>query len=119
MNRCNSFSLDVLLTLIVFGFHLQCGIDYVTGLVVQSKYTELVSESIAVGTAILTVEATDADDVNHAQLHFYLSGQGSEDLVLDASSGKIVPPLVLFYLCTVFRDVRMLLNHKMGLVFLI
>lgn len=55
----------------------------------KSKYTELVSESIAVGTAILTVEATDADDSTHAQLHFYLSGQGSEDLVLDASSGVL------------------------------
>ncbi|KAL3188531.1 hypothetical protein MRX96_003491 [Rhipicephalus microplus] len=48
------------------------------------KYTELVSESIPVGTAILTVEATDADD--SSQLHFYLSGQGAEDFVLDASS---------------------------------
>ncbi|KAL1434882.1 hypothetical protein MTO96_001759 [Rhipicephalus appendiculatus] len=53
----------------------------------KSKYTELVSESIAVGTAILTVEATDADD--SSQLHFYLSGQGAEDFVLDASSGVL------------------------------
>nr|XP_037285827.1 fat-like cadherin-related tumor suppressor homolog [Rhipicephalus microplus] len=53
----------------------------------KSKYTELVSESIPVGTAILTVEATDADD--SSQLHFYLSGQGAEDFVLDASSGVL------------------------------
>lgn len=55
----------------------------------KSKYTELVSESIAVSTAILTVGATDADDAHHAQLHFYLSGLGSEDFVLDASSGVL------------------------------
>lgn len=53
----------------------------------KSKYTELVSENIGVGTAILTVEATDADE--SSQLHFYLSGQGSEDFVLDASSGVL------------------------------
>lgn len=55
----------------------------------KSKYTELVSESIAVGTPVLTVEAADADEGHNAQLDFYLSGPGSEDFVLDAGNGVL------------------------------
>lgn len=54
----------------------------------QSKYTELVSESIAVNTYILTVEATDADENRNAQLRYYLSGKGSDDFFINSTTGE-------------------------------
>lgn len=55
----------------------------------KPQHTELVSEGLAVGTPVLTVEAADADEGPNAQLDFYLSGVGSEHFALDAGSGVL------------------------------
>lgn len=89
-----SYFLEVVATDGVFVARTQLAIDVLDSndnppICLKSKYTELVSESIAMNTYILTVEATDADENRNAQLRYYLSGKGSEDFVINASTGVL------------------------------
>lgn len=52
------------------------------------RYEETLSEGIHVGSFVLSVLATDADEAENAKLRFYLTGDGDDDFILDESSGK-------------------------------
>lgn len=51
------------------------------------RYEETLSEGIHVGSFVLSVLATDADEAENAKLRFYLTGDGDDDFILDESSG--------------------------------
>ncbi|UYV60172.1 FAT1, partial [Cordylochernes scorpioides] len=55
----------------------------------KDRYTEVISESISVQTYILTIAASDADERRNAQLWYTLSGEGSEDFLIDSTSGLV------------------------------
>ncbi|XP_042145867.1 fat-like cadherin-related tumor suppressor homolog isoform X2 [Ixodes scapularis] len=89
-----SYFLEVVATDGVFVATTQLAIDVLDAndnppVCLKSKYTELVSESIAVNTYILTVEATDADENRNAQLRYYLSGKGSDDFFINSTTGVL------------------------------
>lgn len=52
------------------------------------RYEETLSEGVHVGSFVLSVLATDADEAENAKLRFYLTGDGDDDFILDESSGK-------------------------------
>ncbi|XP_064481302.1 fat-like cadherin-related tumor suppressor homolog isoform X2 [Ornithodoros turicata] len=89
-----SYFLEVVATDGVFVAKTQVAIDVLDSndnppICLKSKYTELVSESIAVNTYILRIEATDADENRNAQMRYHLSGKGSDDFVVNASTGVL------------------------------
>ncbi|CAN8006700.1 unnamed protein product, partial [Ixodes hexagonus] len=89
----SSYFLEVVATDGVFVATTQLAVDVLDSndnppICLKSKYTELVSESIAVNTYILTVEATDADENRNAQLRYYLSGKGSDDFSINSTTGN-------------------------------
>ena len=55
----------------------------------KSKYTELVSEAVAPGTYILTVEATDIDEGPNAKLFYFISGDVDNKFTIDPQTGHL------------------------------
>ena len=59
----------------------------------QDVYTRTINESTPIGTAVLTVSASDADDGNNARILYSISSQQpereQEKLDIDASSGVV------------------------------
>ncbi|OTF77132.1 hypothetical protein BLA29_008020 [Euroglyphus maynei] len=56
---------------------------------VKSKYVEMVSESVPIGTHILTVEAIDQDDAENAKLYFQIDGDHKNHFVVDQFTGRL------------------------------
>jgi len=52
----------------------------------RHRYREIVSEAIHPGTYILTVYASDQDEPPNADLRFFLTGDGSQNFILDKVS---------------------------------
>lgn len=55
----------------------------------QHRYHELVPEDTQLGTFIVRIRATDADEGPNAKMKFYLSGEASEFFTLDPNSGQL------------------------------
>lgn len=53
------------------------------------RYRHTISEGVAVGTYVLTVEAKDDDQEQNAKLRYYLSGENAEHFTVDKQSGEI------------------------------
>ncbi|GAB6033159.1 hypothetical protein CHUAL_012768 [Chamberlinius hualienensis] len=53
------------------------------------RYKQRISEAIAPGTIILSVEAFDGDDAHNARLRYYLSGAEAHDFIIDVHNGSI------------------------------
>ncbi|XP_075679653.1 fat-like cadherin-related tumor suppressor homolog isoform X1 [Dermatophagoides pteronyssinus] len=56
---------------------------------VKSKYVEMVSESVPIGTHILTVEAVDQDDAENGKLYFVLDGDHKNHFIVDSFTGRL------------------------------
>lgn len=53
------------------------------------RYKETLSEGVHLGSHVLSVEATDADEAINSKLRFYLTGTGVDDFTLDKDSGQL------------------------------
>lgn len=53
------------------------------------RYKEILSEGVHLGTYVLTVQATDADEPVNSKLRFYLTGNGVDDFSLDKDTGSL------------------------------
>lgn len=53
------------------------------------RYNEVLSEGVLLGTYVLTVQATDADESSNSKLRFYLTGNGVDDFSLDKETGVL------------------------------
>lgn len=55
----------------------------------RHRYYASLPEDAAVGAAVLTVEASDADEPENARLRFYLTGDGAEHFAIDEVVGRV------------------------------
>lgn len=55
----------------------------------RHRYSTTLPEDAAPGTAVLTVEARDADEPRNARLRYFLSGDGAELLAIDRDDGLV------------------------------
>lgn len=62
---------------------------------IHHKYKHTLSEGIPLGTYILTVLATDLDDIEHSKLQYTLSGPNSDHFQLDKNFGHLKTSLTL------------------------
>lgn len=53
------------------------------------RYKETLSEGEHVGTFVVAIQATDADEADNSKLRFFLTGNGDDDFSLDESSGHL------------------------------
>lgn len=53
------------------------------------RYKETLSEGVNVGTSVMTILATDADEAENSKLRFFLTGNGDDDFALDENSGQL------------------------------
>lgn len=53
------------------------------------RYRKTLSEGVHLGTQVLTVEATDADEPSPSKLRFYLDGPGADDFTVDKDAGHL------------------------------
>lgn len=53
------------------------------------RYRQILSEGILPGSYVLSVLATDIDGPEHSQLRYILSGEGSENFLLDKETGLL------------------------------
>lgn len=53
------------------------------------RYQEILSEGVHVGTFVLAIQATDADEAENSKLRFFLTGNGDDDFSLDENSGHL------------------------------
>ncbi|XP_037031417.1 fat-like cadherin-related tumor suppressor homolog isoform X7 [Bradysia coprophila] len=53
------------------------------------RYREVLSEGANLGTFILNVQATDADEPINSKLRYYLTGTGADDFSLDKDNGNL------------------------------
>lgn len=56
----------------------------------KSKYVEMVSESVPIGTNILTIEAIDKDEEENGKLYFELSGDHQQHFFINHLTGKLM-----------------------------
>lgn len=87
------YMLDIIATDGTFTTHTNVSIDLIDvndnpPYCLQYRYEETLSEGAHVGTFVLSVLASDADEAENAKLRFYLTGDGDDDFILDESSGK-------------------------------
>lgn len=54
------------------------------------RYEKTLSEGVPVGSFVLSMLAIDAEKAENAKLRFLLTGNGSNDFILDESSGKFI-----------------------------
>lgn len=53
------------------------------------RYKETLSEGVHVGTFVVAIQATDADEAENSKLRFFLTGNGDDDFSLDENSGHL------------------------------
>lgn len=87
------YMLDIIATDGTFTTHTNVSIDLIDAndnppYCLQYRYEETLSEGAHVGTFVLSVLASDADEAENAKLRFYLTGDGDDDFILDESSGE-------------------------------
>lgn len=87
------YTLDIIATDGTFTTHTNVTIEVLDAndnppYCLKYRYEQTLSEGVHVGTFVLSVLATDADELENAKLRFYLTGDGDDDFILDESSGK-------------------------------
>lgn len=87
-----NYTLDIIATDGTFTTHTNVTIEVLDAndnppYCLKYLYEETLSEGVHVGSFVLSVLATDADEAENAKLRFYLTGDGDDDFILDESSG--------------------------------
>lgn len=62
---------------------------------IRHRYYDKVPENAAVGTSILTVLASDADEEQNSKLRYFLSGFKSEHFAIEKNTGEIKTAILL------------------------
>nr|CAD7568523.1 unnamed protein product [Timema californicum] len=58
-------------------------------LCLKPRYHQVLSEGVNPGSYVLTILASDGDEETNTNLHFYLTGEGSDHFIIDKTEGHL------------------------------